>query len=578
MNKTTPPPPLPPPPPPPPNPNQESTEPQLLRTLIKILTEDTTALESLTPHIQHFTQPVLLSLLSSKTLAKRPNTLLSFKWAQSHLPPSLRQSPLPLLSLLPSLFQHRKYLDAKSLLVSFINSDRQRVLRSYIVNPSNWDPKKYGIKLSKLLFDMCISAYVQSRKPHLEAKIFSKMKRLKVKPGLLTCNVLINGLWYLKEGKVEEPSNTMRKMEESGFPPDTVTYNTSIDGYCIGGKMAEAFRTMDEMGRKGLKMDSFTLNTILHTLWREKKLDEAYDLLNRASERGYYLDEMNYGTLINGYYKDKKEGRALKLWDEMKEKKIVPSIVTYNIIIAGPCHLEKTKQAIDKLNELLGSGLFPNETTYNTIMHGYCREGKVEKAFQFHNKMVENSFKPDVFTCNILLRGLCREGMLEKALKLFNTWISKGRTIDAVTYNTMISSLCKEGRWKDAFDLLSEMEEKKLRPDHYTFKIIHGALTDAGRLQEAEDFKSKMVEEGKLKDLPIQVVQGQSVVTTSTSEGFDSSSIVYSEQINELCSQGEYKDAIYVPVLHFVEKNQIYDMKQSVFVFCDPNWNNLIQV
>ncbi|KAJ0013732.1 hypothetical protein Pint_21734 [Pistacia integerrima] len=117
--------------------------------------------------------------------------------------------------------------------------------------------------------------------------------------------------------------------------------------------------------------------------------------------------------------------------------------------------------------------------------------------------------------------------MLEKALKLFNTWISKGRTIDAVTYNTMISSLCKEVRFKDAFDLLSEMKEKKLGPDHYTFTIIHGALTDAGRLQEAEDFKSKMVEEGKLKDLRIQLVQGQTVVTTETSEGFDSSSIAY---------------------------------------------------
>ncbi|KAJ0013965.1 hypothetical protein Pint_21739 [Pistacia integerrima] len=50
-----------------------------------------------------------------------------------------------------------------------------------------------------------------------------------------------------------------------------------------------------------------------------------------------------------------------------------------------------------------------------------------------------------------------------------------------------------------------------------------------------------MVEEGKLKDLPIQLVQGQSVVTAKTSEGFDSSSIAYSKQINELCSQGKYK-------------------------------------
>ncbi|KAJ0046236.1 hypothetical protein Pint_06491 [Pistacia integerrima] len=380
MNKTTPPPPL--PPPPPPNPNQESTEPQLLRTLIKILTEDTTALESLTPHIQHLAQPVLLSLLSSKTLAKRPNTLISFfKWAQSHLPPSLRQSPLPLLSLLPSFFQHRKYLDAKSLLVSFINSDRQCVLHSYIVNPSNWDPKKYGIKLSKPLFDTCICAYVQSGKPHLAAQIFSKMKRLKVKPGLFSCNVLITGL-------VRHPSS--------------------------------------------------------HSI-----------------------------LLANKVFKDMTSVLGVK-----------PDTTTINVLIYGCCLEKNFVDALEWLKNIEAFGCLPDNIT----------EGQVEKAFQFHNKMVENSFKPDVFTCNILLRGLCRKGMLEKALKLFNTWISKGRTIDAAS--------------------------------------------------RSEDFKSKMVEEGKLKDLPIQLVQGQSAVPTETSKGFDSSSIAYSEQINELCSQGEYKDAM----------------------------------
>lgn len=125
------------------------------------------------------------------TIAK---LIFFFKWTQSHSAPSwasFAQSPLLLLPLLPSLFQYHKIhkrADAISLLVSFISSGRQHVLHGYFVKPGNWDPKKYGIKTSKLLFDSCISAYVESGKPHLAAQIFSKIKRLKYSlDGWLQC-------------------------------------------------------------------------------------------------------------------------------------------------------------------------------------------------------------------------------------------------------------------------------------------------------------------------------------------------------------------------------------------------------
>eukprot|EP00257_Ricinus_communis_P028154 XP_025015568.1 pentatricopeptide repeat-containing protein At2g16880 [Ricinus communis] len=159
--------------------------------------------------------------------------------------------------------------------------------------------------------------------------------------------------------------------------------------------------------------------------------------------------------------------------------------------------------------------------------------------------MVEKSFKPDLFTCNILLRGLCTEGMLDNALKLFNTWISKGKAIDAVTYNTIISGLCKEGRFEEAFDLLAEMEEKKLGPDCYTYNAILCALADAGRM-EAEEFMSKIVEQGKLQDQTISLNKRKTESGSETAQESDPNSVAFSEQINELCTQGKYKDAMHM--------------------------------
>ncbi|PQQ18011.1 pentatricopeptide repeat-containing protein [Prunus yedoensis var. nudiflora] len=92
------------------NPTQALTQPQLLQTIISLLTAaKTPQLQPLKPYIPYLTQPLLLSILRSKALANKPSTLLSFfQWAQAHNP-SLTQTPHPLLALLHPLLCHHKY-------------------------------------------------------------------------------------------------------------------------------------------------------------------------------------------------------------------------------------------------------------------------------------------------------------------------------------------------------------------------------------------------------------------------------------------------------------------------------------
>ncbi|RHN48329.1 putative pentatricopeptide [Medicago truncatula] len=108
-------------------------------------------------------------------------------------------------------------------------------------------------------------------------KLVEEMKSRGVKENAVTHNIMVK--WFCKEGNVDEASNAMAKMSESGFLLIVllISYNMMINGYCKAGKMAKAFKMMDEMGRKGLKTDTFTLNTILYTLCLEKKLDDAYN-------------------------------------------------------------------------------------------------------------------------------------------------------------------------------------------------------------------------------------------------------------------------------------------------------------
>src|SRR2546423_1309778 len=109
-------------------------DPQLLETLTKVLTSDKLQLQTLNSYIPNFSSNpnLLISVLSSKSLPHLPTTLLSFfKWAQSHLPHSISHSPLAVLSVLPPLLSHHKFLDAKSLLTSFIVTDKSNILHSH---------------------------------------------------------------------------------------------------------------------------------------------------------------------------------------------------------------------------------------------------------------------------------------------------------------------------------------------------------------------------------------------------------------------------------------------------------------
>ncbi|KAJ6900561.1 hypothetical protein NC652_026613 [Populus alba x Populus x berolinensis] len=158
--------------------SKPQTEQDLLGTLTTILTSENFSFESLKPYIPHLsTNPsLLISLLNSKTLIQNPNTLLQF---YTCLPPSItHHSPLPLLSLLPSILRCRHFHAAKSLLSSFIFVDKSSSLHYLLLHPQKTKNPVSCLHISKPLLDVSIGAYVACGRPHQAAQIFNRMKRL----------------------------------------------------------------------------------------------------------------------------------------------------------------------------------------------------------------------------------------------------------------------------------------------------------------------------------------------------------------------------------------------------------------
>ncbi|KAL2932381.1 hypothetical protein RDABS01_006400 [Bienertia sinuspersici] len=176
------------------------------------------------------------------------------------------------------------------------------------------------------------------------------MKRLKLKPKLLTCNTLLNSMVKMKRKK---------EMKEKGIIPSVASYNSVIAGVCKSGKT-----------------------------------DKAIEKMNELIEKGLLPDETIYNTIIHGY---RWEGKV-RFHNKMVENgcKPKPNVYTCNILLRGLCSdgmLEKAiklfhtwegrfEDALNLVNDMIENELGPDKYTYNAFVNA----GRTAEAEEFRQE------------------------------------------------------------------------------------------------------------------------------------------------------------------------------------------------
>ncbi|RYR31205.1 hypothetical protein Ahy_B01g055999 [Arachis hypogaea] len=237
-----------------------SSEAQLLKTVTTILTSHPDPHSALKLLIQNLTLPTVLSVLSTTQLHRTHSaTLLSFFHIFRHsLHPSLSSSPEPLLALLPGLLVHRRYSSARSLLLNFISSDHPRHSLHQLLFRRP--------RLPQPLLDTSLSAYTLSDHPDLAFQLFNKMKRLRIKPNLLTCHSLLSSLVRRHPHSSHSIHLSKQVFNDSlklGITSNTTTFNILIHGSCLDNNFNNALSFMNQMTNFTCSPDNITYNTFL---------------------------------------------------------------------------------------------------------------------------------------------------------------------------------------------------------------------------------------------------------------------------------------------------------------------------
>jgi pentatricopeptide repeat protein len=71
------------------------------------------------------------------------------------------------------------------------------------------------------------------------------MARAGVRPDARTFNILVAALCRGEDA--ERAQGFLEELEEQGFEPDVVTYNTLLAGYCCKGRLPDALDLFDVM-------------------------------------------------------------------------------------------------------------------------------------------------------------------------------------------------------------------------------------------------------------------------------------------------------------------------------------------
>ncbi|KAJ4765570.1 Pentatricopeptide repeat (PPR) superfamily protein [Rhynchospora pubera] len=253
---------------------------------------------------------------------------------------------------------------------------------------------------------ICIDCCTRVNQVDLGFVLLGRFLKDKRAPDARVFNPLLKGL--CRNNRIAEAAAMLfDKMTNLGCPPNLISYNTLIKGYCSAGKTSSATELLQKMiGEPGeFKVDAVAFNTVIDGLCKEGAVSKAFDLFEQMHSLDVLPNTITYSTLINGLCKQGAVRKALELLDCMASKGLEPNIVTYNTLVDGLCKKGLLENPGKLLQYIIYKGHKPNVVTYNAVIDALCKNEEIEKAEELLNDMTSRGVQPNVVTYSTIMDG-----------------------------------------------------------------------------------------------------------------------------------------------------------------------------
>ncbi|KAF8101802.1 hypothetical protein N665_0201s0118 [Sinapis alba] len=310
---------------------------------------------------------------------------------------------------------------------------RTLLLHSSDSSPSTWNMLSRG--------------YASSDSPVESIRVYSEMKRRRIKPNKLTFPFLLNAcasFFGLTAGRQIQVD-----VLKHGFDSDVYVGNNLVHLYGSCKKTSDARKVFDEM----LERNVVSWNSVMTALVENGKFSLANECFMEMIDARFCPDETTMVVLL--------------------------SACVGNLSLGKLVHSQVVVRELD-LNCRLGTAL----------VDMYGKSGGLEYARFVFERMCDRN----VWTWSAMIVGLAQNGFAEEALQLFSKM--KKESSVRPNYVTFLGVLCAcshVGLVEEGYRYFHEMERRhKIKP----MMIHYGAMVDilgrAGRLSEAYGFIKKM--------------------------------------------------------------------------------------
>ncbi|WZZ11195.1 hypothetical protein YC2023_097116 [Brassica napus] len=296
--------------------------------------------------------------------------------------------------------------------------------------------------------------------------LFKSMLRSRPLPTVTDFNKLFSTVAKTKQHSLV--LSLSKQMEFNGVAFDLYTLNITMNCFCrlrkLERKLKEAEELYNEMITRGIDPDTITYNSLIDGLCIENRLDEANQMVDVVMvSKGCDPDIVTFNILINGYCKAKLVDEGMRVFREISLRGLVADTVTYNTLVQGFCEAGKLDVAKELFQEMVSQGARPDIVTYRILLDGLCDNGELQEALDILEKMQK-----------------CKKGSLSEADKLFRKMGEEDGTAPSeCTYNTLIRAHLGGSGVATSVELIEEMKRCGFSADASTMKMVIDMLSDA---------------------------------------------------------------------------------------------------
>lgn len=407
---------------------------------------------------------------------------------------------------------------------------------------------KSGLSYNPLVSNSLVTMYSKNFSIDDARKVFELIEDKSV----VSWNSIISSC--SQNGFLDEASELLHRMIETGLKPDLVTWNCILSGYSHNGHDHKVFKVLRTIVGKGFRVRSNTISSVLRSISNSGLLRYGKEIHGYVVRHGFMSDMfigtslvdvymkcgslnssqrmfdsmekrnvLTWNALISGYVQAAQLEKALELVRKMEDKGFKPNLSTWNALISGYSTQGLSKQAMILIRRIKSDGIKPNVISWTSLISGFCQKGEYGEALYFLSEMLKEGIEPNSTTVSVVLGACAAVPLLTKGMELhcfairrvFDTHTYVGTALvdmysksgslrdaqsvfkrisnkNAVSWNVMIMGFASHGHGQESIRLFEEMLKSGLLPNSVTFTALLSGCRHSGLIDEGWKYFNQM--------------------------------------------------------------------------------------